>query len=106
MSELGSRDASASGQAIVAEHLCKIFEATKGMVRRRKSQVVALKDVSFAVDYGELFGLVGRARSRHSVNSRWIRSIRSIRTHSKKNRKNGSILAVDLHRDAEEHRLR
>jgi len=59
MSELGSRDASASGKAIVAEHLCKIFEVTKGMVRRRKSQVVALKDVSFEVDYGELFGLVG-----------------------------------------------
>ena len=59
MSELGSRDGSASEKAIVAEHLCKIFEITKGMVRRRKSQVVALKDVSFEVDYGELFGLVG-----------------------------------------------
>ncbi len=59
MSELGSRHGSASEKAIVAEHLCKIFEVTKGMVRRRKSQVVALKDVSFEVDYGELFGLVG-----------------------------------------------
>jgi ABC-2 type transport system ATP-binding protein len=59
MSELGSHDASAPGKAIVAEHLCKIFEVTRGTVRRRKSQVVALKDVSFEVDYGELFGLVG-----------------------------------------------
>jgi ABC-2 type transport system ATP-binding protein len=59
MSKLASRHGSASEKAIVAEHLCKIFEVTKGMVRRRKSQVVALKDVSFEVDYGELFGLVG-----------------------------------------------
>jgi ABC-2 type transport system ATP-binding protein len=59
MSNVGSRDGSTSGKAIVAEHLCKIFEVTRGMVRRRKSQVVALKDVSFEVDYGELFGLVG-----------------------------------------------
>ena len=59
MSELGSREASTRGKAIVAEHLSKVFEITKGTVRRRKSQVVALKDVSFEVDYGELFGLVG-----------------------------------------------
>lgn len=59
MSDVESRDRSTSGKAIVAKHLCKIFEATKGFVRRRKSQVVALKDVSFEVDYGELFGLVG-----------------------------------------------
>ena len=48
-----------SGKAIVAEHLCKIFNITKGTVRRKKTQVVAVKDVSFEVDYGELFGLVG-----------------------------------------------
>jgi ABC-2 type transport system ATP-binding protein len=59
MSEVGSHSDSSSGKAIVAEHLCKVFEVTRGMVRRRKSQVVALKDVSFEVDYGELFGLVG-----------------------------------------------
>jgi ABC-2 type transport system ATP-binding protein len=59
MIELGSPHRPALGKAIVADHLSKIFEVTKGMVRRRKSQVVALKDVSFEVDYGELFGLVG-----------------------------------------------
>ncbi len=48
-----------SGKAIVAEHLSKTFTVTKGTVRRRKTQVVAVKDVSFEVDYGELFGLVG-----------------------------------------------
>jgi len=46
-------------KAIVAEHLCKIFNVTKGTLRRTKKQVVAVKDVSFEVDYGELFGLVG-----------------------------------------------
>jgi len=46
-------------KAIVAEHLCKIFNVTKGTLRRTKKQVVAVKDASFEVDYGELFGLVG-----------------------------------------------
>jgi ABC-2 type transport system ATP-binding protein len=46
-------------KAIVVQHLCKIFKVTKGTIRRTKTQVVAVKDVSFEVDYGELFGLVG-----------------------------------------------
>lgn len=48
-----------SGKAIIAEHLSKTFNVTKGTLRRKKTQVVAVKDVSFEVDYGELFGLVG-----------------------------------------------
>ncbi len=48
-----------SGKAIVAEHLCKKFTLTKGTIRRTKNEVVAVKDVSFDVDYGELFGLLG-----------------------------------------------
>jgi len=50
---------SASDKAIVAEHLCKVFNVAKGMLRRTKTQVMAVKDVSFEVGYGELFGLVG-----------------------------------------------
>jgi ABC-2 type transport system ATP-binding protein len=57
--ETGSKPGNASGKAIVAEHLSKIFTRTKGTVRRTKSQIVAVKDVSFEVDYGELFGLLG-----------------------------------------------
>lgn len=48
-----------SGKAIVAEHLHKVFNVTKGTLRRRKTQVTAVKDISFEVEYGELFGLVG-----------------------------------------------
>jgi ABC-2 type transport system ATP-binding protein len=59
MSESGPSRESHSGKAIVAEHLCKVFNVNKGFVRRTKSQVVAVKDVSFEVDYGELFGVVG-----------------------------------------------
>jgi ABC-2 type transport system ATP-binding protein len=59
MSESGPRSESDSGKAIVAEHLCKVFNVNKGFLRRTKSQVVAVKDVSFEVDYGELFGVVG-----------------------------------------------
>ncbi len=47
------------GKAIVAEHLNKVFNITKGTFRRTKTQVVAVKDISFEVDYGELFGLLG-----------------------------------------------
>jgi ABC-2 type transport system ATP-binding protein len=59
MAQSDSRQDCGSGKAIVAEHLCKVFNVTKGMVRRTRSQVVAVKDVSFEVDYGELFGVVG-----------------------------------------------
>jgi ABC-2 type transport system ATP-binding protein len=59
MLESGSDRTSRSEKAIVAEHLRKVFNVSKGFVRRTKSQVVAVKDVSFEVDYGELFGVVG-----------------------------------------------
>src|SRR3990170_7366192 len=49
----------ASDKAIVAEHLRKVFNVTKGFLRRTKTQVTAVKNISFTVDYGELFGLVG-----------------------------------------------
>jgi ABC-2 type transport system ATP-binding protein len=48
-----------SNKAIVAEHLCRVFNVTKGFIRRTKTRITAVKDVSFEVDYGELFGLVG-----------------------------------------------
>jgi ABC-2 type transport system ATP-binding protein len=59
MPETKTTPTPSSDKAIVAEHLCKVFNVTKGTLRRSKSQVVAVKDVSFEVDYGELFGLVG-----------------------------------------------
>jgi len=55
-SQLGQ---ASSDKAIVAEHLCKVFNVTKGVLRRTKNQVMAVKDVSFEIGYGELFGLVG-----------------------------------------------
>ena len=59
MSGSDSSGNSGSGKAIVAEHLCKVFNVTKGIFHRTKTQVVAVKDISFEVDYGELFGVVG-----------------------------------------------
>ncbi len=53
------RDQASSDKAIAAKSLCKVFNVTKGVLRRTKNQVVAVKDVSFEVGYGELFGLVG-----------------------------------------------
>ena len=48
-----------SDKAIVAEHLRKVFNVTKGFLRRTKTQVTAVKNISFEVGYGELFGLIG-----------------------------------------------
>jgi len=59
MVENSAKRGLASDKALVVEHLCKVFNVTKGTLRRTKTQVVAVKDVSFEVDYGELFGLVG-----------------------------------------------
>jgi len=50
---------SGSEKAIAAEHLSKVFTSTKGFLARTKSQIVAVKDVSLEVGYGELFGLLG-----------------------------------------------
>ncbi len=46
-------------KAIVAEHLRKEFTVSKGTIHRTKTQVVAVKDVSFEIDRGEIFGLLG-----------------------------------------------
>jgi len=59
MIEQRAQHGHATGKAIIAEYLCKVFHITKGTLRRTKTQVVAVKDVSFEVDYGELFGVVG-----------------------------------------------
>ena len=60
MSELNSQHGKASSdKAIVAKNLCKVFKVTKGILRRTKTQVEAVKDVSLEVNFGELFGLVG-----------------------------------------------
>jgi ABC-2 type transport system ATP-binding protein len=59
MVELSPHDNGTSGKALVAEHLSKVFNVTRGIIRRTKSQIVAVRDVSFEVEYGELFGLIG-----------------------------------------------
>jgi ABC-2 type transport system ATP-binding protein len=53
------REEPRTDKAIVADHLCKIFYTAKGVLRRTKKQVIGVKDISFAVDYGEIFGVVG-----------------------------------------------
>lgn len=44
---------------IEVEHLRRIYKTTIGILRRREKEVVAVDDVSFAVEQGELFGLLG-----------------------------------------------
>jgi ABC-2 type transport system ATP-binding protein len=45
--------------AIEVEHLRRVFRTTIGVFRRSIKEVVAVEDVSFGVQAGELFGLLG-----------------------------------------------
>jgi ABC-2 type transport system ATP-binding protein len=44
---------------VEVEHLRRIYKTTIGILRRKEKQVVAVDDISFAVEEGELFGLLG-----------------------------------------------
>ncbi|MFN8597874.1 MAG: ABC transporter ATP-binding protein [Anaerolineae bacterium] len=46
-------------KAIEAQNLRRVYRATIGVFRRSIKEVVAVEDVSFAVEPGELFGLLG-----------------------------------------------
>ena len=45
--------------AIEVQNLCRTYRSRKGIVRRRRTDVEALKGISFEVERGELFGLLG-----------------------------------------------
>jgi ABC-2 type transport system ATP-binding protein len=44
---------------IEVEHLRRIYKTTIGVLRRKEKEVIAVDDISFAVEKGELFGLLG-----------------------------------------------
>ena len=46
-------------KAIEVNHLRRVFRATIGVIRRSIKEVVAVNDISFEVQAGELFGLLG-----------------------------------------------
>jgi ABC-2 type transport system ATP-binding protein len=45
--------------AIEVNHLKRVFRAVIGVFKRKIKEVVAVEDISFAVESGELFGLLG-----------------------------------------------
>jgi ABC-2 type transport system ATP-binding protein len=45
--------------AIEVDGLCRTYRSRKGLVRRRRTEVEALRGISFEVERGELFGLLG-----------------------------------------------
>jgi ABC-2 type transport system ATP-binding protein len=45
--------------AIEVSELCRTYSSRKGVLRRRRTEVHALRGISFAVERGELFGLLG-----------------------------------------------
>jgi ABC-2 type transport system ATP-binding protein len=50
---------SAAGWVIEANGVTRTFRSTKGLVRRSRAEVEAVRGVSFQVERGELFGLLG-----------------------------------------------
>ena len=46
-------------KAIVVSDLRRTYKTTKGLFRKKREIVEAVRGISFDVDYGELFGLVG-----------------------------------------------
>src|ERR1041385_485822 len=49
----------ASGPVIEALNLRRVYKTTTGVIRRKPLEVEAVRDVSFAIEQGELFGLLG-----------------------------------------------
>jgi ABC-2 type transport system ATP-binding protein len=45
--------------AIEVEHLKRIYKTTIGVIRRKTKEVVAVDDITFSIESGELFGLLG-----------------------------------------------
>ena len=45
--------------AIEVHNLRRVYQAKSGIIRRTAKEVVAVEDVSFAIEKGELFGLLG-----------------------------------------------
>ncbi|NOY97911.1 MAG: ABC transporter ATP-binding protein [Chloroflexi bacterium] len=45
--------------AIIINHLRRVYRTTTGVIRRKTKKVVAVDDISFEVQPGELFGLLG-----------------------------------------------
>ena len=48
-----------SEKAITVQDLRRVYSSSKGIIRKTRNVVEAVKGISFDVDYGELFGLVG-----------------------------------------------
>jgi ABC-2 type transport system ATP-binding protein len=46
-------------EAIQVEHLARTFSTYTGVIVRKRKEIEALKDVSFTIENGELFGLLG-----------------------------------------------
>ena len=46
-------------QAVIVNHLHKVFNTVQGYWRQRRKPIVAVDDISFSINKGELFGMVG-----------------------------------------------
>ena len=81
--------------AIEISHLRRIFKVTIGVVRRSTKEVVAVDDVSFSVEPGELFGLVGPNGAGKTT------TVKMLATLLLPNSGSANILGFDIVKDAD-----
>jgi len=56
--------------AIEVEELCRTYRSRKGVIRRKRTDVHALRGISFEVEQGELFGCSDRTAPARPPRSR------------------------------------
>jgi ABC-2 type transport system ATP-binding protein len=86
--------------AIVINHLRRVYRATIGVIRRSIKEVVAVDDISFEIGEGELFGLLGPNGAGKTT------IVKVLATLLIPNSGSVSILGFDIVKDANEVRKR
>jgi ABC-2 type transport system ATP-binding protein len=86
--------------AIEAEHLRRVYRTTVGVIRRRAKEVLAVDDLSFQVEAGELFGLLGPNGAGKTTTVKMLTTLLIPTSGS------GRVLGLDIVRQADELRGR
>ncbi len=77
-----------------------MYNTSRGIVRRTRQEIVAVKDVSFSVQRGELFGLVGPNGAGKTT------TVKMLSTMLIPNSGNASVLGFDIEKDTKKIRER
>ena len=87
-------------EAIIVNNLRRVFKSSEGILKRKTKEVVAVADVSFAIQQGELFGLLGPNGAGKTT------SVKMLTTLLIPSGGSASIMGLDVVKDAVEVRPR